>query len=79
MTPAPIVTAAYIPAVAAPTLRQSVVATAQEILANLGYYGGAIDGAFGPKTNAAVLRYQKDYGLPVTGRLDPTTRQSLGL
>jgi peptidoglycan hydrolase-like protein with peptidoglycan-binding domain len=60
-------------------VRVSVVASAQEQLSGLGYYGGAIDGAFGPQTSSAVSRYQQDYGLPVTGRLDGNTRASLGI
>jgi hypothetical protein len=80
VTPAPIITAAYVaPAVRVASVRVSVVVSAQEQLADLGYYGGTIDGAFGPQTSAAVLRYQRDYGLPVTGRLDGNTRASLGI
>ncbi len=76
VAPAPVYTTAY---VASGASSGSVVAGAQEELAELGYYNGGIDGAFGPKTSAAVQRYQRDYGLPVTGRLDRNTRSSLGL
>lgn len=79
-------------AVAVPVYRQVVVerpvrvvsgpaATllrAQTQLARLGYYNGAIDGAFGPLTSRAIREYQADYGLIVTGRLDRATVQSLG-
>jgi hypothetical protein len=52
---------------------------AQSQLANLGYYNGTIDGAFGPITSRALSQYQADYGLPVTGRLDRATLKSLGI
>lgn len=51
---------------------------AQTQLARLGYYTGAIDGAFGPLTSRAIREYQADYGLRVTGRLDRATVESLG-
>jgi peptidoglycan hydrolase-like protein with peptidoglycan-binding domain len=76
---APVVTTAYVPAVAVTSVRSSIVVSAQEQLASMGYYGGAIDGAFGPRTSSAVVRFQRDYGLPVTGRLDRPTRASLGI
>lgn len=79
VTPAPIVAAAYVPSGSVTSVRVSVVVSAQEQLAGLGYYGGAIDGAFGPRTSEAIQRYQRDYGLPVTGRLDGNTRASLGI
>lgn len=56
-----------------------VLAAAQRRLAKLGYYNGYIDGDFGPRTNRALIQYQADYGLPVTGRLDSRTRASLGV
>jgi hypothetical protein len=34
-----------------------------------GYYGGKIDGVDGPATRGAVRRYQRDLGVPVTGRI----------
>jgi peptidoglycan hydrolase-like protein with peptidoglycan-binding domain len=33
-------------------------------------YAGAIDGIFGPVTEAVVRQYQTDSGLPVTGVMD---------
>jgi hypothetical protein len=57
----------------------STVAAAQERLARQGYYRGEIDGVFGPATRRAIMRYQSDNGLRVTGYLTMDTRQSLGL
>jgi hypothetical protein len=55
------------------------VATAQERLAREGYYRGEIDGVIGPETRRAVMRYQSDHGLRVTGRLNMDTLRALGL
>ena len=57
----------------------STVAAAQARLARQGYYRGEIDGVFGPATRRAIMRYQSDNGLRVTGYLTMDTRQSLGL
>jgi hypothetical protein len=44
-----------------PTDQQAqVVKTQQQYLSNRGYYGGAIDGIAGPKTQAAQQSYQTD-------------------
>jgi peptidoglycan hydrolase-like protein with peptidoglycan-binding domain len=45
----------------------------QQALQAKGYRPGIIDGKLGPRTRAAIRRYQQDYGLPVTGEV------SLGL
>lgn len=52
---------------------------AQRLLRELGYYDGAIDGLYGPRTHRALRDYQLDHGLPVTGRLDEATARRLGL
>jgi hypothetical protein len=57
----------------------STVAVAQQQLARLGYYRGEIDGAFGPETRNALMRYQNDQGLRVTGTFDAETLSILGL
>jgi hypothetical protein len=56
---------------------ESTVATAQEQLAQQGYYRGEIDGVFGPETRRAVTRYQSDHGLRVTGSLSTDTLHAL--
>jgi hypothetical protein len=57
----------------------SSVAAAQERLAQQGYYRGEIDGIFGAATRRALMRYQSDHGLRVTGRLAVDTLRALGL
>lgn len=54
------------------TLRQ-----AQQRLAELGYHPGPADGAAGPRTASALRAFQKDRGLPESGRLDNATRRAL--
>jgi peptidoglycan hydrolase-like protein with peptidoglycan-binding domain len=39
----------------------------------------AVDGIVGPVTYRAIREYQKDYGLPVTGRIDDSLAESLGV
>ena len=41
----------------------------QRELLRLGYYGGAIDGLYGPATRQAIERYQYDHGRSVTGNV----------
>jgi hypothetical protein len=57
----------------------STVAAVQEQLARQGYYRGELDGVFGPETRRAVIRYQSDHGLGVTGRLNMDTLHALGV
>jgi hypothetical protein len=58
---------------------ESIVAGAQQELAQQGYYNGAIDGVMGPRTQRAIARYQNNRGLRVTGTLTPDTVEALGL
>lgn len=41
----------------------------QQALQAKGYRPGIADGKLGPRTRAAIRRYQQDYGLPVTGEV----------
>lgn len=49
----------------------------QEMLRDLGYYNGTIDGYYGKMTRRAVLRFQKDQGLKVDGIVGKTTLKAL--
>ncbi len=51
---------------------------AQKLLKQRGYHPGALDGFWGEATRRAVERFQRDVGLPVTGRLDDETKAKLG-
>ncbi len=52
---------------------------AQQQLAALGYYTGPIDGVIGTQTLSAIMEFQQDYRLPITGYLDRKTLAVLGL
>ena len=52
---------------------------AQKALKELGYNLGEVDGLWGKRTQGAVERYQRNVGLPVTGRLDDQTKWKLGI
>lgn len=49
----------------------------QQLLAALGFYQGPIDGIHGPQTKQAIVQAQHTLGLPITGRVDPQTRDRL--
>jgi hypothetical protein len=55
-----------------------VIANVQQALQQQGYYQGELDGTFGPMTRQALLDYQRDNGLPVTGEIDRDTLSALG-
>ena len=50
---------------------EPVISKIQRLLAREGLYRGAIDGAAGSGTRAAVRAYQKNHGLVVDGRVSP--------
>ena len=62
-----------------PTLSVHAVQMVQERLRQLGYYRGGIDGAWGPGTQDAILRFQQGSGLQADGHLNPATATALGL
>ncbi len=45
----------------------------QRALKNLGLYDGALDGKIGPKTFAAIEKFQEEHGLAVDGKVGPKT------
>ncbi len=49
----------------------------QRALTRLGYYGGRIDGQYGPGTESAVARFQAASALTPDGILGPLTRRAL--
>jgi peptidoglycan hydrolase-like protein with peptidoglycan-binding domain len=55
------------------------IRSAQEALNDKSYDAGAVDGIFGPHTEAAVRKFQKAEALQQTGRLDRATLQALGV
>lgn len=60
-------------------LTQSENKQVQQKLKDLGYYNGAIDGIIGPKSVAAIKKFQKDYGLTVDGIVGKNTLKALGI
>lgn len=48
-----------------PEFDQSIVTTIQQGLSELGYYGGRIDGIYGPQTTEAIRAFQTAYDLEV--------------
>jgi hypothetical protein len=53
-----------------PRIELNPVALAQSQLNALGYSAGPVDGVVGPRTRAAIRRFQADAGLPVDGRMN---------
>ena len=82
-TPAPTGTPAPTPSptAAPPTLKYGdqgeAVSELQSRLSELGYYVGRISGNFLEGTQNGVKRFQEDYGLEVTGELDPESAEVL--
>jgi len=60
-------------------LSDEVVKRAQEALDRAGYEIGTADGHLGPRTIAAIKRFQTDRYLTVSGQLDETTLAALGI
>ena len=55
------------------------VSAVQSQLAKLGYYRGPIDGTLGDQTQDAIVRYEEDHNLGVTGTITSAALHSLGL
>ena len=54
------------------------VRTLQRVLRRLGWAPGPVDGLFGPRTEAALLRFQAATGLSTDGVAGPATWRGLG-
>jgi peptidoglycan hydrolase-like protein with peptidoglycan-binding domain len=57
--------------------KDSTVKAVQQILADLGYAPGPIDGALGGSTTRAISAFQRDRKIAVTGRLSPELLREL--
>lgn len=55
----------------------SLAVEVQSALRSRGYYRGPIDGDIGSGSRAAIRAYQRDRGLPTTGRIDSSLLRSL--
>jgi hypothetical protein len=60
-------------------LPDQVIANVQAALQNAGYHFGAVTGSLSGETRAALVNFQRDYGLIVTGAIDEPTVEALGL
>jgi len=56
---------------------QMILRRTQEVLAELGYYAGTKDGVYGADLRAALVAYQKEKNIPVTGLPDQQTLYEL--
>lgn len=54
---------------AQPRYSRDMVREVQDILNQLNYDTGPVDGNYGPRTRRAIAQYQRNVGLPVTGRV----------
>ena len=54
-----------------------VISLVQSRLQQRGYYRSAVDGSFGPRTRQALLDFQADHGLSMTGEIDQDTLSAL--
>jgi Putative peptidoglycan binding domain len=60
-------------------LPDQVIVNVQRALKQLGYYAGGTTGSLGLSTRQALVNFQTDNGLEVTGAIDAATVEALGL
>lgn len=60
-------------------LTTTQIKTVQKKLKNWGYYTGSVDGIYGSKTKAAVIKFQKKNGLSADGIVGTQTAKALGM
>jgi peptidoglycan hydrolase-like protein with peptidoglycan-binding domain len=70
---------ALTPAAMAQNQGLDLVSEMQERLRQLGYYGGPVNGDFGPYTQAALVQFQLSVPIPASGQLDDATLAALSL
>ena len=58
-------------------IQENVLFAVQGELLRRGFYRGVINGRPGPATTDAIVRFQQDEGMPITGRLDTDTLNEL--
>ena len=58
---------------------RSIVMHLQTCLSLFGFYPGAIDGAVGPETAAAISKFQEQWGFPITGTVTPEVLDACGI
>jgi len=58
---------------------KEIVMQVQLALQAFGYYSGTIDGVIGSQSKAALMSFQKDYGLSVTGTITPEVLNAFGI
>jgi peptidoglycan hydrolase-like protein with peptidoglycan-binding domain len=64
---------------ATPKITQETILAMQQALLDGGYHLGDPDGQMGPATVAALKKFQTDRHLPVSGKLDAITLNTLGI
>lgn len=61
------------------SMNQDTIRQLQEQLQNQGYEVGQVDGVLGPRTQDALMSFQRDQNLQATGRPDQQTMAALGI
>ena len=56
-----------------------MIANVQSALQEAGYYDGPVTGWLNVETRAALANFQRDQGLEITGAIDESTVELLGL
>ena len=59
--------------------RDEYLRAVQQSLNDQGYDAGKVDGKWGPKTAAALKKFQGDHGLQANGQIDAQTISALGI
>jgi len=58
---------------------KAIVVQVQTCLSLFGYYPGAINGAVGAETAAAISKFQEQWGFPITGTITPQVLDACGV